>query len=230
MTPIAVVAAMEKEAELIRNMMASPKKNEESGHIFFEGNISGRNIVLMQSGIGKVNAACGVLELIKRYHPAGILSSGVAGGLDAGCKPGDIIIGKETVYHDVWCGDENKYGQVQGLPARFSADEKLYRAACKLQTEKKRIFSGLICSGDKFITREEECRAIKELFPEALAVDMESCAAAQTCYLYAIPFLSLRIISDTPGNTDHHALQYENFWKSAPQKSAAILQELLALI
>lgn len=230
MTLIAVVAAMDKEVELIRNLMTSLRKNEESGFVFFEGTLGGRNIVLMQSGIGKVNAACGVLELIKRYHPAAILSSGVAGGLDAGGKPGDIIIGKETVYHDVWCGDGNEYGQVQGLPARFAADEKLYRAACKMQTDGKRIFNGLICSGDKFITSEKERCEIKKHFPEALAADMESCAAAQTCYLYAVPFLSLRIISDTPGNTDDHALQYENFWKSAPQKSVAILQELLALI
>lgn len=229
MSKIAIIVAMQKELELIGSLMSDAQTVEINGRKYTEGTVCGKEVVLTQCGIGKVNAACGTTELINLWHPKAIINSGIAGGIDDKTRVMDIIIGAETVYHDVWCGEGNEYGQVQGLPCRFAADENLYRAAKKLLPG-GRIYGGLICSGDKFITDKTDLAAIKKQFPEGLAVDMESGAVAQSCYLRGVPFLSLRIISDTPGNTDNHAAQYENFWSLAPEKSAAVICDLLAAL
>ena len=80
---------------------------------------------------------------------------------------------------------------------------------------------------DRFITDRVALEGIKENFPEGLAVDMESGAIAQVCHMYATPFLSCRIISDTPGQVENHALQYQDFWTAAPEKSFEILKQLV---
>ena len=90
-----------------------------------------------------------------------------------------------------------------------------------------RIYSGLICSGDQFITDKKELETIKKNFPEGLAVDMESAAIAQTCHLHDMPFISTRIISDTPG-VENHMEQYNSFWEKAPEKSFTVLKQILA--
>ena len=86
-------------------------------------------------------------------------------------------------YIDVWCGEGNAYGQVQGFPTFFRGDDTLYNCALSLDTETP-IHGGLICTGDKFITDRTELNAIKQNFPEGLAVDMESAAIAQVCHIW----------------------------------------------
>ena len=182
-----------------------------------EGVLAGNEVVLWQCGIGKVNAAVGTLRLIQEHHPDVILSTGLAGGIDKCLSVMDVVVGSQAVYHDVWCG-EGDYGQVQGMPPRFSADERLLSVARTVAGESPAFHFGLICSGDKFITDRTELAAIKEAFPEGLAVDMESGAIAHTCHLHGVPFLSFRIISDTPG-VDSHWDQYENFWQTIAEHS-----------
>ena len=127
--------------------------------------------------------------------------------------------------YDVWCGEGNEYGQVQGLPARFVSDKELCKLALSVAHDGN-VYGGLICSGDKFITDKEELTEIKKRFPEGMAVDMESCAIAQVCYMCGVPFLSYRIISDTPGVKDHYK-QYLNFWEEAPKRSFEMIKVLI---
>lgn len=198
-----------------------------------EGEIAGNHIILMKSGIGKVNAAVKTAEIIAREHPDCIINTGLAGGIDKCLEVRDIVVGKETVYHDVWCGEGNEYGQVQGLPARFAGDRRLHDIAMSLSADSsytQRMHSGLICSGDKFITNAEALAVIKNDFPEGLAVDMESAATAQTCYLYHVPFLAVRIISDTPGRTDNHQQQWEDFLKDMSTRSFRWIRLFLAAL
>ena len=115
--------------------------------------------------------------------------------------------------------------QVQGLPPAFAADERLLGIASSLKTS-TRIVPGLICSGDQFITDRDQLNLIKQSFPLALAVDMESGALAQVCHLYGVPFLSFRIISDTPG-AEGHFDQYTNFWDTMADRSFAVTRSLL---
>lgn len=197
-----------------------------------EGQLGQNYLVLRHCGVGKVNAALGAMELINEVHPDCIVNTGVAGGIDAGLKVMDVVVGSEMVYHDVWCGEGNEYGQVMGLPARYKGDEHLTACALKLNElqSETRVFAGLICSGDKFITNREELDAIKGKFPEGLAVEMEAGAIAQTCYKSGVPFLSFRIISDTPGNTDDHAAQYADFWGEMSNRSFKIIKNFFEIV
>jgi adenosylhomocysteine nucleosidase len=140
----------------------------------------------------------------------------------------DVVVSSQVVYHDVWCGEGNVYGQVQGLPARFEGNSALLDCAMHLDTDTP-IHGGLICSGDKFITDRSELDAIKKDFPEGLAVDMESGALAQVCHLYGVPFISFRIISDTPG-AENHWQQYTNFWGTIADKSFEVTKTFLMAV
>lgn len=226
MKRIGIIVAMTSEYELVRNLLQEKQEKSISGLNFTTGNVNGMEVILMKSGIGKVCAAMGTVELTREFKPEAIVNTGVAGGIDPSCRVMDIVVGKETVYHDVWCGEGNAYGQVQGFPPRFIANEKLVDMALSIPHEGQ-VLGGLICTGDQFITDQATLQSIKQHFPEGLAVDMESCAIAQVCHQYNIPFLSYRIISDTPG-VDNHFRQYLNFWEEAPQRSFAMLHALVS--
>lgn len=223
---IGLIVAMESEFRLVEALLEAKKEEYFRGIRFLCGKVGERKVVLMHSGIGKVCAAAGTVELIDRYAPECVLNTGVAGGIDASLQVMDVVVGSEVVYHDVWCGDGNALGQIQGMPARFVADGRLVQAAMAAEGE-VRVRSGLICSGDRFVSNREELEEIKGNFPEGLAVDMESGAIAQVCHMYGVPFLSCRIISDTPGVVEDNFLQYLDFWTVAPEKSIHVLRQII---
>ena len=189
--------------------------------------------MLWQCGIGKVNAAVGTMRLIAEHHPDAILSTGLAGGIDPQMRIGDILAATQCVYHDVDCGGISSggvcpLGQVQGLPARYDADQHLLDHALTVEHgPDERLITGLICTGDQFITDRERQTVIKRNFVDGLACDMESAAIAQTCYLSEVPFLSLRVISDTPGKTDNHQQQWVDFLGSMCDTSFRFVKKFL---
>lgn len=195
MRRLGIICAMEREMSII------------SGR----PDVAGVRCVL--SGIGKVNAAVATIGIIGDFKPDAVLSLGVAGSFAEGIGVGDIVIATQTAYHDIWCGEGNVFGQVQGLPPRFDSDPALLAAARGLLPDAK---TGLICSGDQFYIGEQEDLRQKRLYPEALAVDMESAAAAQVCHLNGIPFLSVRAISDIHGDGLQRE-HYKSFWQSSSE-------------
>lgn len=204
------------------------------------GRLGNNEIVLWQCGIGKVNAAVGTMRLVQKHHPDAILSTGLAGGIDPLMRVMDIFAATQCVYHDVDCGGISDgtvcpIGQVQGLPARYDADQRLVDHALDViaqvnDTPKPTLRTGLICTGDQFITDRERQNVIKRHFPDGLACDMESAAIAQTCYLEGIPFMSLRVISDTPGNTDDHQLQWTDFLATMCDRSFHFVKTFLSTL
>ena len=180
------------------------------------------DVLVQKCGIGKVNAALGAQRMINEFHPDCIISSGCAGGNGDDINVQDISVSKELCYHDVYCGkaidDSTVYGQVQGLPARFQADPELLRKALSIGPSGVNLHQGLIVTGDWFVDSKEKMREIIGHFPEAKAVDMESCAIAQTCYINKVPFISFRVISDIPLR-DTDASQYHNFWDTVAEHS-----------
>ena len=173
-------------------------------------------VILQKSGIGKVNAAIQTVEMIRHYKPDVIISSGCAGGNGDDINVQDVVVSTQLAYHDVYCGEaigHSVYGQVQGLPARFEADAHLLRVA--QQTGAK---PGLIVTGDWFVDSKDKMREIIGHFPDAKAVDMESAAIAHACYIYKVPFISFRVISDIPLR-DTDASQYHDFWNTIAQNS-----------
>ena len=207
---IGVMVALDGEYEQIKKLLGGRS----------EGHIGKNEVVVRHSGMGKVNAALAAQSFINEYPLDCIMSSGVAGGLSPELGSLDLVASSDVVYHDVWCGEGNAYGQVQGLPDRFHCNETLYNAAIKAGAT-----GGLFASGDFFISNTDEAEAILSHFPEAIAVDMESGALAQTCHIHGIPFLSIRIISDRAG--ENHQEEYDNFWKTVENDSFAAIRTFL---
>jgi len=222
---IGVLSAMNVEFKQIASILADTKTEKIGPHDFLRGTLGDKNVILMQCGIGKVNAASGVSNMIINYKPDRVVSTGVAGGIDACLKIMDVVVSTQTCYHDVICGDDVDPGQIQGLPRFFECDKEMVEVAKALETD-VRIVPGLICTGDQFITNREQLNVIKATYPEGLAVDMESAAIAHVCHLYDIPFASFRIISDTPG-ADAHFEEYLNFWQTMADKSFSVTRLFL---
>lgn len=222
---IGIIAAMSSEYKQVAQLLENKKEYTEGIYEYTEGKVKNNTVILTKCGIGKVNAAAGAVELIRTFQPDCIISTGVAGGIDKCLKIMDVLASQQIVYHDVWCGEGNAYGQIQGLPTFFKGNDTLLSCAISLDTDTP-IHSGLICSGDKFITDREELNIIKDKFPEGLAVDMESGAIAQVCYIYKVPFISFRIISDTPG-AENHWEQYTNFWGEMADRSFGVTKAFL---
>ena len=222
---IGIIAAMSSEYKQVAQLLENKKEYAEGIYEYTEGTIKNNTIILTKCGIGKVNAAVGAVELIRTFQPDCIISTGVAGGIDKCLKVMDVVASAQIVYHDVWCGEGNAYGQIQGMPTFFEGNKTLFDCAISLDTETP-IHGGLICSGDKFITAREALDVIKGNFPEGLAVDMESGSIAQVCHIYKVPFISFRIISDTPG-AENHWEQYTNFWGEMADRSFGVTKAFL---
>ena len=198
-------------------IVAMDKELQQLQHLFTDG-----NVVVEKCGIGKVNAALGAAEMIRRHHPDVIVSSGCAGGNGDDIHVQDVVVGAEVSYHDVYCGTSidqtTVYGQVQGMPARYKADGQLLAKACRVKCEGFSVHHGLIVTGDWFVDSKDKMRDIISHFPEAKAVDMESAAIAQTCYKYGVPFISFRVVSDIP-LLDTDASMYHDFWNTIAENS-----------
>ena len=220
---IGIIVAMRKELDLLLPLLRDSEDSRMGGFEFHRGKVGRHDVMVMQCGIGKVNAAMGALMLVNHFSPNYVINSGVAGGADKSVNVMDMVSGARVAYHDVWCGPESVLGQVQGLPLYFEGAERLL----ELLPERPDIHKGLICSGDQFIDKMEQVERIKGNFPDALAVDMESGAIAQVCHLSKVPFLALRVISDSPGASHDNTRQYLDFWNDAPQETFLQLKDMI---
>jgi len=204
---IGVIVAMDKELKQLQQLFSS------------------EDIIIQKSGIGKVNAAIQTVEMIKQYKPDVIISSGCAGGNGDDINVQDVVVSSQLTYHDVYCGtaidNSTQYGQVQGLPVRYEADPVLLEKALKTGAK-----PGLIVTGDWFVDSKDKMREIIGHFPDAKAVDMESAAIAQACYIYKVPFISFRVISDIPLR-DTDASMYHDFWNTIAENSFQVTKTFI---
>ncbi len=223
---IGIIVAMDKELSLLLPLMADVSEITMNGFTFHTGALAGHDIVACKCGIGKVNAAVGALTLIENFHPMMIVNTGVAGGTGATADPArvlDVVLASEIAYHDVWCGPGTVPGEAAGCPARF---------VCPLPAEIRsqlNVKEGLLASGDIFVDNPDDLHRILALYPDAKAVDMESAAIAQVCYIKNVPFVCIRVVSDTPGDGGN-AAAYESFWTAAPERTFDEVEKLLGLL
>ena len=155
-----------------------------------------------------------------------IINTGLAGGIDSSLNQGDIVFANRVCYHDVWCGEPNKVGQVQDLPLYYETPRELVEAIKKAAPEFK---IGLTVTGDQFLTAVVRLKEIKSEFKDALAVDMESAAIAQVAYLMQKQFISLRIVSDVVGK-EGQVQQFEEFMKNTPKTAADMVDKTIRAI
>ena len=223
---IGIIVAMNKEFAQLQTLAEDKRTQHCNGRDIVIGRIGNNEVVMQQCGIGKVNAAVGAVEMIDAFHPDLVISTGVAGGADTRLNVAEVVVSTECRYHDVYCGEECAYGQVLGMPEAFVSDKALVDKATSLDCE-TRVNAGPIVTGDWFVDSREKMQSILDKFPQAMAVDMESCSIAQTCHTRGVPFISFRIISDIPLK-DNKAQMYFDFWARMAEGSFEVTKAFLA--
>lgn len=224
---IGIIGAMQEEIEILKGNMQE-LQTEKIAHVeIYKGHLYDKDVVLMQSGIGKVNAAICATLLIQNYQPEMIINTGSAGGLGASLAVGDIVISQSVLHHDVVATAFGyELGQVPGMPARYLADEKLIEYTQQaIEKNNLKAHIGLIVSGDSFIGSSEQKKAILTNFNESLAVEMEAAAVAQTCHQFEVPFIITRAISDLANGEAE--MSFEEFLKVACVSSSKIVKSLI---
>ncbi len=221
---IAMIAAMQAEVDAMLLLMEKPKKVCRDHITFWEAKNKGQPIVLMLSGVGKGFAVLSTTLLIKHYQPTLIINIGTAGGLCENEQVLDVVIGKEVIQHDY---DTSAFDGPAGLGLSFSASSfacALCERVCKRM--KVRYHSGLIVSGDQFISTPKQIEAIKQNYPDALCAEMEAGGIAQVCSHFHIPFAILRSLSDIVLH-ENNQLTYSEYVSVAAQRSASMCALIL---
>ncbi len=211
---------MGKELKLILPMLGEVATEKHGNTTFHTGTLRGNRIVAMECGIGKVNAAIGTTTLIDAFSPDLVINTGVAAGASDDVAVMDVVVATGLVHHDFWCIGE-EWGQVPGSPLILPAVDYPDIVAGD------HVRRGIIATGELFITKKEEVDAIRSRFPGVKAIDMESAAIAQACFLRGIPFFCMRVISDSPWSDHDNSRQYEDFWEDAPRHSFALVSNLI---
>ena len=223
---IGIIGAVIEEAEAIKKEIKDIKSTVINGISFFTGKFNDKDVVFVQSGIGKVNAAITATLLIEKFEVNKVIFSGVAGSLDEKLKIGDVVIGRDIVQHDV---DATAFGYKMGpIPQMkewaFESDKELIEKTGTISDFDHHIFYGRILTGDQFVSKKDLKIQLGKDF-EALCVDMESGAVAQVCTRLGVKFLIIRSISDSI--TDESDMEYETFVKLAAENSKKILKQVI---
>jgi adenosylhomocysteine nucleosidase len=225
---IGIIGAMAEEVAQLKAEMTVTSELKKAQMDFFDGQLLGKDTVIVTSGIGKVNAAVCTQILVTDFNVDCVINVGIAGGLHKDIYPGDIVVGENLVQHDMdttFFGDP--IGQVPRLDTfDFKCDPKLVsvaRAACDKISDAN-CFNGRIVSGDQFVADAEKLQSLHDTF-NGLCCEMEGASIGQVCYLNDIPFVVIRSISDNAINGSH--MDYEKFSELAIKNSVAILKDMM---
>jgi len=222
--PIGLMSALHEELALLLGAMPDERRVRVAGRDFWQGHWQGRPVVAVLSRIGKVAAATTATALIERFGVDRIVFTGVAGGIGSGVRVGDVVLAEALLQHDM---DASPLFPRHEVPlygrSRFATDATLSRGLARAAQQvlaqvhthlgdapvaefglhAPRLHTGLIASGDRFVSTTAECRALQQALPDALAVEMEGAAVAQVCADYGVPFAALRTISDRADDDAH---------------------------
>ena len=227
---LGIIGAMSQEVETLLSHLENCNSAEIAGSTFYEGTLCGLEAVVVQCGIGKVNAALCVQILCDRYAVTHVVNTGIAGSLCAELDIGDLVISRDAMYHDV---DVRAFGypmgKVPGMPEQFEADTRLvklaYNAAESVHSGHVRL--GRIASGDQFVCE----KALKEhiiRITGALCTEMEGAAIAHAAYRNGIPFVIIRAISDKAD--DSAEMDYPTFETQAAHHCAAVTMRFAQML
>jgi adenosylhomocysteine nucleosidase len=228
MSVIGLIGAMDEEVAVIKAWMTDVREQTIAGCDFFVGSFEGKEVVLLKSGIGKVNAAVSTTLLLSQFQPEYVINIGSAGGFDPDLHVGDVVISDQVVHHDV---DVTAFGYVMGqvpnMPATYAANTDLVNQAKKaLQTVTQvQAKVGLIGTGDSFMNDPVRVEAVRTIFPELVAVEMEAAAVAQVCFKFGTPFVVVRSLSDIAGKESPQS--FEEYLQVAAENSSLMIQKML---
>lgn len=226
---IAIIGAMEEEVTLLRENIEGKTQETVAGCEFTFGNMHGAEVILLRSGIGKVNAAMSTTILLEKYKPDYIINTGSAGGFHSELNVGDAVISSEVRHHDVdVTAFGYEYGQVPQLPAAFLADSKLVaiaEAAAK-EIEDIQIVKGLIATGDSFMQDPVRVDFVRTKFEDLQAVEMEAAAIAQVAHQFQVPFVIIRSLSDIAGKESN--VSFDQYLEKAAVNSATLVMKMVS--
>jgi len=227
---IGIIGAMEEEVALLKEKMEVEVVVKKASMEFYQGKLHDREVVVVRSGIGKVNASLCAQILVDVFHVTRLINTGIAGSLKAEINIGDIVISLDALQHDM---DARAFGYGRGEIPRmdtlaFPADEELIalaKAACEEACPQLGIFVGRVVSGDQFVAE----RAVKQeiaSWTEGCCTEMEGAAIAQAAYLNRVPFVIVRAISDKAD--DSAAMDYPTFEKQAIENSVKLIENFVS--
>lgn len=201
---VGIIGAMDCEIEKLKSKLKNIQINKAGEITIYTGEIAGLNIILLKSGVGKVNSAVCTQFIADKYSPDCIINTGIAGGIGQGLSVGDIVIGEKLVQYDF---DVSAIGYARGYmctgkdkdkPTLYYSDKKLiqsFEQAVEAAAPELKVHKGTIATGDTFVSDIEKKIDIRDTF-NAIAVEMEGCAIAQAATLNKIPFIIIRALSD----------------------------------
>ena len=229
MAVIGIIGAMEEEVAALKNKMQISGVLKKASMEFYKGTLQGKPVVVVRSGIGKVNAGLCTQILVDVFDVKMVINTGIAGSLDAKIDIGDIVISTEALQHDM---DATQFGYPLGQIPRmetfaFPADEtmvKVAKEACEKVNPEIHAFTGRIVTGDQFVANSEVKDRIKENF-DGLCTEMEGAAIAQAAWLNKVPFVIIRAISDKADNSAE--MDYPTFEKQAILHSVRLTEEMI---
>ena len=224
-----IIGAMEPEVAILKSKLNHCQETKLANYTFYHGDIDGADVVIVQSGIGKVAAALATAMLIDKFQPDYVVNTGSAGGFDQSLVVGDIVVGSELRYHDVnVTAFGYDVGQLPGMPAAFDAHPTLIDAAqqCIGSLNGIKTLVGLITTGDTFMTADADIEKARNEFPTMAAVEMEGAAIAQTCHQFSVPFVVIRSLSDIAGKESPSS--FEEYLETASINSSQLVIDMIA--
>ncbi|MBP2622623.1 5'-methylthioadenosine/adenosylhomocysteine nucleosidase [Streptococcus oricebi] len=227
---IGIIAAMPEELKILLEQLEDAKKHLRLGQVYHTGYLGRHEVVLVQSGVGKVMSAMSVAVLVNDFKVTAIINTGSAGAVDSSLAIGDVVLANQLVYHDVdVTAFGYAYGQMAGQPLYFEASRYFIAEMKKvLESSHQKSHLGLIATGDSFIAGQEKIEQIKEHFPQVLAVEMEGAAIAQAAHSIGLPFMVIRAISDTASHDAN--ITFDEFILEAGKRSAETLLAFLQVL
>ncbi|OFK03618.1 5'-methylthioadenosine/S-adenosylhomocysteine nucleosidase [Streptococcus sp. HMSC071D03] len=227
---IGIIAAMPEELAYLLQHLDDAREEKVLGNSYHTGKVGSVELVLVESGIGKVMSAMSVAILADHFQVDAVINTGSAGAVANGIAVGDVVIADKLCYHDVdVTAFGYDYGQMARQPLYFESDKKFISLIQESLSKLEQTWHlGLIATGDSFVAGEDKIKAIKEQFPQVLAVEMEGAAIAQAAHALNLPFLVVRAMSD---NANHEAsVSFDEFIVEAGRRSAQALMTLLQSI
>ena len=227
---LGIIGAMEQEVETLLGLLEEKHTSAHAGVAFHEGTLDGKAVVVVQCGIGKVNAALCVQMLCDFYGVTHLVNTGIAGSLDAALDIGDLVISEDAMYHDV---DVTNFGyvpgQMAGMPASFPADSALVNAAFAAAeaVNPGHTRKGRVASGDQFVC-EQGLKDKIIAVTGAACTEMEGAAIAQAAYRNGVPFVIIRAISDKADNSAD--MDYPTFERIAAHRCAAVTRTFAGML
>lgn len=221
-----IICAMPEEIKELKAQLTNESTKQIGGKDYYFGQISGQDVVLVESGIGKVEAGITTEHLITDCGADVVINSGSAGGIGDGLHVGDVVISTATAYHDVDAtAFDYQYGQLPGKEPSFAASKKWGDALAKAGEQTGlTVKQGLIVSGDQFIASQDAIKQILAHFPDALSSEMEGAAVGQVATDHQVPYVVVRAMSDT--GDEEAGVSFDEFIIEAGKRSAAMLLQL----